>query len=134
MPFTRITVREGWSESELQTLSYTLHEVLVAEFSVPPRDRFQVIDVLPAQRLIYDTHYLSGGRSERYVLLHIVAGKARTTEQKRLTYQRLSERLQRQLNLNPDDLMIIIQQTHAENWSFSGGKMFELEMIPSDLK
>lgn len=130
MPFTRITVREGWSEADLHTLSDTLHEVLVAEFSVPPRDRFQAIEVLSPQHFIYDSHYLSGGRSERYVLLNIIAGKPRTTEQKRETYQCLSELLHQRLHLNPDDLMIIIQQTHAEDWSFSGGKMFELGMIP----
>ncbi|UVC31699.1 tautomerase family protein [Pantoea sp. SOD02] len=126
MPMTRITVREGWSDADLQTLSDTLHEVLVAEFNVPPDDRFQVIESLAVQRFIYDRHYLSGGRSDRYVLLNIVAGKPRSVEQKCATYQVLSKRLQQRLNLDPNDLMIIIQQTQPEDWSFSGGKMFEL--------
>ncbi|MCA1177346.1 MULTISPECIES: tautomerase family protein [unclassified Pantoea] len=132
MPFTRITVRHGWSEADLKVLSDTLHEVLVAEFNVPLRDRFQVIEVLPEQRLIYDAHYLSDGRSERYVLLHIVAGKTRSEAQKRKTYQRLSDLFHERLQLRPADLMIIIQQTNAEDWSFSGGEMFELGMIPQD--
>ncbi len=126
MPFTRITVRDVWSDADLQTLSDTLHEVLVAEFNVPPDDRFQVIESLAVQRFIYDRHYLSGGRSDRYVLLNIVAGKPRSVEQKCATYQVLSERLQQRLNLDPNDLMIIIQQTQPEDWSFSGGKMFAL--------
>lgn len=125
MPFTRITVRDGWSDADLQTLSDTLHEVLVAEFNVPPDDRFQVIELLAAPRFIYDRHYLSGGRSDHYVLLNIVAGKPRSLKQKRATYQVLSERLQQRLNLEPYDLMIIIQQTQPEDWSFSGGKMFD---------
>lgn len=132
MPFTRITVRHGWSEADLKVLSDTLHEMLVAEFNVPLRDRFQVIEVLPEQSLIYDAHYLSEGRSERYVLLHIVAGKTRSEAQKRKTYQGLSEEFHKRLQLSPADLMIIIQHTNAEDWSFSGGKMFELGMIPQD--
>ncbi|WP_182057922.1 tautomerase family protein [Pantoea sp. ME81] len=132
MPFTRITVRHGWNEADLKVLSDTLHEVLVAEFNVPLRDRFQVIEVLPEQRLIYDAHYLSDGRSERYVLLHIVAGKTRSEAQKRKTYQRLSEQFHERLQLSPADLMVIIQYTNAEDWSFSGGKMFVLGMIPKD--
>ncbi|WP_312664574.1 tautomerase family protein [Pantoea sp. CTOTU49201] len=126
MPFTRITVRDGWSDADLQTLSDTLHEVLVAEFNVPHDDRFQVIESLAVQRFIYNRHYLSGGRSDRYVLLNIVAGKPRSVEQKCATYQVLSKRLQQRLNLDPNDLMIIIQQTQPEDWSFSGGKMFAL--------
>jgi len=65
MPFSRITVRDGWSDADLQTLSETLHEVLVAEFNVPASDRFQVIETVSAQRFIYDRSYLSGGRSDR---------------------------------------------------------------------
>ncbi|ADU71481.1 tautomerase family protein [Pantoea sp. At-9b] len=129
MPFTRILVREGWRDDDLQTLSDTLHEVLVAEFSVPPTDRFQLIESLPAARFIYDRHYLSGGRSDRYVLFSLVAGKSRSTEQKRSFYRVLSERLQQRLDLDPNDVMVVIQQTSAEEWSFSGGEMFDLSMI-----
>lgn len=129
MPVTRIMVREGWCDADLQTLSETLHEVLVAEFSVPPTDRFQIIETLPASRFIYDRHYLSGGRSDRYVLFSLVAGKSRTTTQKRTFYRVLSERLQQRLNLDPDDVMVVIQQTCAEEWSFSRGEMFDLSMI-----
>jgi len=91
--------------------------------------RIQVIESLAAPRFIYDRHYLSGGRSDRYVLLNIVAGKPRSAEQKRATYRVLSERLQQRLNLDPNDLMIIIQQTQPEDWSFSDGKMLDLGMI-----
>lgn len=129
MPFARIMVREGWSDADLQTLSDTLHEVLVAEFSVPPTDRFHIIESLPAARFIYDRHYLSKGRSDRYVLFSLVAGKSRSTEQKRTFYRVLSERLRQRLDLDPSDVMVVIQQTSAEEWSFSGGEMFDLSMI-----
>lgn len=123
----RERIRHG--ASNITSGKDTLHEVLVAENNVPPDDRFQVIESLAAPRFIYDCHYLSGGRSDRYVLLNIVAGRPRSAEQERATYRVLSERLQQRLNLDPNDLMIIIQQTQPEDWSFSGGKMFDLGMI-----
>lgn len=100
-----------------------------AHISRRGQQRIQVIESLAAPRFIYDRHYLSGGRSDRYVLLNIVAGKPRSAEQKWATYWVLNERLQQRLNLDPNDLMIIIQQTQPEDRSFSGGKMLDLGMI-----
>lgn len=129
MPFTRITVREGMSEAALQQISDILHRALTQEFSVPETDRFQVIEVLAAQRRIYDAHYLSGTRNDDFILFHIVAGKPRTREQKQRFYALLSEQLKVRLKIHPDNVMVIIQFNRAEEWSFSGGKMYCSEAL-----
>lgn len=48
MPFTRITLRQGYSEAALYQISTLLQQALVAEFDVPEHDCFQLIEMLPA--------------------------------------------------------------------------------------
>ncbi|MGE0970466.1 tautomerase family protein [Klebsiella sp. WOUb02] len=123
MPLTRITLRAGYDDEWIARLSALFQQTLVDEFAVPPADKFQFIDVLPAARCIVDPHYLSGGRSEDYLLFHIFAGKPRSAQQKKRFYRRLCDRLQAELGVAPDDVMVVIQFNHAEDWSFSRGEM-----------
>lgn len=129
MPLTRIVLQEGPSEQALRTLSTLLHDTLVAEFAVPPDDCFQVIETLPAGRLIYNRHYLTGARSENFTLFLITAGKPRSREQKQNFYRVLAARLHEALGIHPDDVMIVIQFNTAEEWSFGGGRMFTPEAL-----
>ena len=73
---------------------------------------------------MFDRHYLSGGRSEGFMVLQITAGRPRTREQKQDFYRVLNERLEREIGVSPDDVMVIIQFNQAEDWSFSRGQMF----------
>jgi phenylpyruvate tautomerase PptA (4-oxalocrotonate tautomerase family) len=124
MPLTRIVCRDTLSEEALTRISDTLHDCLVREFAVPPRDKFQIIERLPASQRIYDKHYLSGGRSHDFILVLITAGKPRSTEQKRRFYQALSEGLAENVGISPEDVMVTIQFNQAEDWSFSRGEQF----------
>ncbi|GKX59652.1 tautomerase family protein [Leminorella grimontii] len=126
MPFTRIILREGYGDARLRQISDVLHQALVDTFAVPQDDRFQVIEALPAGRRVYHPRYLTGQRSEDFILFHIVAGKPRSREQKAALYQALSARLHAEVGIEPDDVMVVIQFTHPEDWSFGNGVMFEL--------
>jgi len=124
MPLTRIVCRETLSEEAVAIISDTLHECLVREFAVPLQDKFQIIERLPARQRVYDRHYLSGGRSDDFVLVLITAGKPRSTEQKRRFYRALSEGLSAKVGISPEDVMVTIQFNQAEDWSFSRGEQF----------
>lgn len=129
MPLTRISLREGRPADQLKIISDTLHQTLVDEFDVPVDDRFQIIDIYPADRLIYDPHYLAGVRSNNYILFHIIAGKKRSRQQKQNFYRILTSRLVTLLGMSPDDVMVIVQFTAAEDWCFSNGQLLELETL-----
>ena len=129
MPFTRITLREGYSDARLTQISDTLHQCLVEEFAVPPDDRFQVFETLPARQRVFDKHYKSGGRSEDFIQFHIVAGKPRTKAQKQNFFRLLNTRLNNQLGIQPDDVMVMIQFNTADEWSFSHGRMLSEEAL-----
>lgn len=123
MPLTRISLGTAWRPAEFAQLSALFHECLVAEFDVPSADRFQFIERAADEQRIYDPHYLSEGRSARFVLFHIFAGKPRSRAQKQGLYRRLCARLDDEMAVSPQDVMVVIQFNQLEDWSFSAGKM-----------
>lgn len=127
MPFTRISLRPGYSDAQIARISDLLQQSLEAEFAVPPGDRFQIFEEIPARRHIFDRHYKSGGRSDKFIQFHILAGKPRTAAQKQNLCRRLCEELHRTLAIHPDDVMVMIQFNTAEEWSFSRGQMLSEE-------
>lgn len=129
MPITRITLRQGYSVAALRQLSGLLQQTLVAEFDVPGQDCFQIIEMLPAVQRVFDRHYLSGGRSDDFVLFQITAGRPRSRQQKQQFYHSLCTVLQREMGIDPDDVMIVIQFNSTEEWSFSGGRMLAQEAL-----
>ncbi|MDU6211264.1 MAG: tautomerase family protein [Klebsiella pneumoniae] len=100
MPLTRISLGTAWRPAEFAQLSALFHECLVAEFDVPSADRFQFIERAADEQRIYDPHYLSEGRSARFVLW-----------------------LDDEMAVSPQDVMVVIQFNQLEDWSFSAGKM-----------
>lgn len=122
MPFARISLRRGKSVEYLQALSQGLHDALVESFEVPLEDRFQVIHQHEPGELIFDPGYLGGPRSHDFVLIAITAGRPRSTETKRRFYQNLAQKLKRAPGLDPEDVMVVITSTKAEDWSFGGGR------------
>jgi phenylpyruvate tautomerase PptA (4-oxalocrotonate tautomerase family) len=129
MPLTRITVREGMSDARLQQLSALYHQTLVEVFDVPPEDKFQILEALPARALVYHPHYQTGRRDGDFILFQILAGKPRSTAVKQRLYERLAERLHTDLGIHPDNLMVVIQLNGSEEWSFGRGLMCRQEVI-----
>ncbi|WP_429147699.1 tautomerase family protein [Aeromonas rivipollensis] len=128
MPLTRITVREGMSDARLQQLSDLYHQTLVEVFNVPPEDKFQILEALPARALVYHPHYQTGRRDGDFILFQILTGKPRSTVVKQRLYERLAERLHAELGIHPDNLMVVIQLNGSEEWSFGRGLMFRQEV------
>jgi len=81
--------------------------------------------------LIYDPDYLSGPRSQDYVLIAISAGRRRSTDTKRAFYRRLAELLQQAPGIRPQDVMVVISTTEAEDWSFGEGRASMREQAAS---
>ena len=129
MPFTRIYLRPGYSDAQIARISDLLQQSLEAEFAVPPGDRFQIFEEIPARLHLFDRHYKSGGRSDKFIQFHILAGKPRTAAQKQNFCRRLCEELHRTLAIHPDDVMVMIQFNTAEEWSFSRGQMLSEERL-----
>lgn len=128
MPMSRISLLKGKSPEYLKALSDALHQALVEAYEVPLKDRFQIISQHEANELVFDPDYLSHQgqrRSDDFVLIQITAGRQRSAATKAGFYQRLTELLAASPGIRAVDVMVIIQTTAAEDWSFSGGAIYD---------
>ncbi len=121
MPYVRISLIKGKSPEYIKKLSDGIHQSLVESFEVPQDDRFQVIHQHEAYELVFDKHYMGGPRSENYVLICVTAGRVRSTKVKQDFYQNLVESLNKLIGIRPEDVMVVINTTQADEWSFSNG-------------
>lgn len=126
MPFTRIALPETrlpqWQPVISQVLQYTLENT----FAVPAGDCFQFFDGYKEGMRVFDAYYLCAKerpRSADFVFFHLTGGKPRSIEQKQAFYRTLTTELQAELNIHPNDVMIVLSFTQLEDWSFSGGEM-----------
>lgn len=121
MPMARISLLKGKSSKYLRALSDSLHQALVDAFETPANDRFQIIHQHEPGELIFDRHYMGGPRSDDFVLICITAGKIRTAATKQAFYKKLIQLLAKTPGIQPEDIMVVINTTQSEDWSFSCG-------------
>ena len=122
MPLVEITLRRGPSEEFLRSLGDAVHEALVAEANVPPDDRFQIFHLVEASHLMAHPSYGGVSRSEGLVIIRITLNTGRTLEIKKSLYAAMGRRLERAVDLRPDDLLICLVEVAKENWSFGRGE------------
>ncbi|WP_226469611.1 tautomerase family protein [Luteimonas panaciterrae] len=122
MPYARISLHRGKSPEYLRQLSDGVYRAMREAFDVPEHDRFQVIHQLDPGELVFDRDYLGGPRSDDFVLIAITAGRPRDGATKRAFYARTVELLAQAPGIAPEDVMIVIQTTTSDDWSFGGGR------------
>jgi len=132
MPYARISLLRGKSPAYLQALSNNLYGALVDTFEVPATDRFQIIHQLDPGELIFDRTYLGGPRSDDFVLIALTTGRPRATATKQAFYAALVERLAASPGIRPEDVMVVITTSAADEWSMSRGLTQLLEPPPGD--
>jgi phenylpyruvate tautomerase PptA (4-oxalocrotonate tautomerase family) len=121
MPFVHIALRRGQSREFLEALSAGIHRAMTEAFDVPVDYLFHAIHQHEEHELFFDRRYMGGPRSEGWVLLNITAGRPRSTQTKRRFYRRLAECLVESPGIEPGDIMVIINATQPEDWSFGNG-------------
>lgn len=122
MPFVRISLLQGKSDIYIQALADQVHQALVDAFDTPQTDRFQAIHQHRPGELIFDRNYMGGPRSDDYVLICVTAGRPRPSHVKHAFFMRLTQLLAESPGLRPEDVMVIINTTEPDEWSFASGQ------------
>ena len=123
MPLVRITLAEGRSSAERRAIAESVHQALVEAANVPLDDRFQVVEQVPPNDLIFDASYLGITRTRELVLVQIVLNAGRSVEVKKALYAALARRLGERPGLRPEDVLVSLVEVPRENWSFGNGLM-----------
>ena len=120
MPLVRISVLQG-PEGFGRKVGAVVYRSMVDTIDVPKDDNFQVITEHSRDTLVFDRGYMGIPRSDGFVSIQITLSEGRSLEKKRLLYKTLAERLQRELNVRPEDVFVNLVEVKKENWSFGLG-------------
>lgn len=122
MPFVNIYVPSGFNSETKKAISVAIQESLVTIFNVPVNDCFQVIHAVDPEHLIFPDHYLDIPHTSDLVYIYITCGNGRTIEMKKALYIAIAEKISHQTTVSINDVIIVLNETLWENWSFGQGK------------
>ena len=123
MPLVRITLAAGRTASERRRIADAVHQALVDTANVPADDRFQVVEQVPANDLIFDPAYLGIARTKDVVFVQIFLNAGRTVEVKKALYAAIARRLAERPGIRQEDVLVNLVEVARENWSFGSGLM-----------
>ncbi len=123
MPLVTVTVRKPTPSAVKAKVLDAIHAALVSS-GVPPADRFQRVLELDAEDFRFDPSYpdLRSERGEDFVLIEIVLSAGRSVKVKKTLLEALMGALAA-CGLNPENVMVVFEETTWECWSFGGGRL-----------
>lgn len=126
MPLLYFNVLEGRTDAELKAMLDAAHRAMLAAFTVPERDRYQIVNEHKPSRMIVEDTGLDIPRSDKVVVVQVVS-RPRGKEAKQKFYRLLVEELEKSCGIAPTDVMVSIIENTDEDWSFGLGRAQFLE-------
>jgi phenylpyruvate tautomerase PptA (4-oxalocrotonate tautomerase family) len=121
VPVTRIAIREGKTAEYQQALLDEIYDAMRETVAIKEGDRFMAITEHGEHAFAYGP-FLGIERSDDLVQIQIFWAPGKTVEQKLAMYRRIVERLGSNPGVRPEDVLISVTETAAENWSFGNGE------------
>jgi 4-oxalocrotonate tautomerase len=121
MPVTRIAIREGKSPEYKQALLDGIYEAMRETVAIKEGDRFMAITEHGEHEFAYGP-FLGIERSDDLVQIQVFWAPGKTVDQKLAMSRRIVERLSDSPGVRPEDVLISVNETAAENWSFGNGE------------
>ena len=121
MPLVRISLMKGRAEGFGKKVGEIVYRAMVDTINVPAKDHFQIITEHDKNSLIYDSSYLDIKRTDGVVFIQITLNEGRTVELKKAFYKAVVERLNKELGVRMEDVLISLVEVKKENWSFGNG-------------
>jgi phenylpyruvate tautomerase PptA (4-oxalocrotonate tautomerase family) len=123
MPLVRITVARGLGAERLAAMGAAVHQALVTVANVPADDRFQVIEEVPAEGMVWPPSYLGVDHRAPLAFVQIFLNAGRTVEVKKALYAALADAVATTAPIRREDVIVNLVEVARENWSFGGGVM-----------
>lgn len=129
MPLARISVPAVLPDAMARGLADAVHEGLVATCAVPPKDRFQLISVFDAGRMILDPTFPDLNRTPEASIVEILFLEGRTAGQKSALFQHIAAGAA-EVGFAGDDVMIALAENAPIDWSLGRGRSYGASHAP----
>src|SRR5580692_12061608 len=120
MPVTRIAIRQGKTSEYKRALMDEIYEAMRETVNIADGDRFMAITEHGDDGFGYGA-FLGIDRSEDLVQVQVFWAP-KPVEAKLAMYRRIVERLGANPGVRPEDVLISVVESAAENWSFGNGE------------
>ena len=117
MPVVRIEIYKDFDAGHKRKILDGVHQALVDSFKIPDSDRNQLV-----YEFDDDNFERSKNKSRSFTIIEITAFKGRSREAKRMLYQKIVENLKSSSGIEPNDIVITINEPELVNWGIQGGK------------
>ncbi len=121
MPFVRISLLQGQTPAYLKQVSDSIQAALVDSIGINPSDRLQIIEELTPEQLRISKELVGVNHQNPVILLTILLKTGRTLEMKKKLYQQIVTHLKHNVGIDSADVIIVLNELPAENWSFGHG-------------
>jgi phenylpyruvate tautomerase PptA (4-oxalocrotonate tautomerase family) len=120
MPLVRIDLMTGRTPEQITAIADAIHEAIVEVYGIPVRDRFQVVNELPAGRIVAEDAGLGFERTGGVVMIQIFTQRGRSDETKQALYARIAGGLE-SAGVAGEDVFIGYVENGPQDWSFGFG-------------
>ena len=121
MPVTRIAIRDGKSAEYQQALMEEIYQAMRETVQIKDGDQFMAITEHGPSQFAFGA-FLGIERSDDLVQIQVFWAPGKAIAAKRAMYKRIVERLGNNPGVRPEDVLICVVETAAENWSFGNGE------------
>jgi hypothetical protein len=121
MPLLRFDILKGHSESHIQNMLDGAHRAVLKAFSVPERDRYQIVHEHDTGRMVVQDTGLGIVRSQNVVVITVVS-RPRSEDSKRLFYEAVCSELMEACHISADDVVVSFIINSDADWSFGKGR------------
>lgn len=128
MPLVRISLRADTPAETQRAIGDGVHRAMVDAIGIPPGDRFQIIDQLPAEALVADPEYLGVSR-ENVVFVQITLVRGRSQEKKAALFAGIAKNLA-EAGVRAEDVAVVLTENGREDWSVGNGQQ---QLLDADL-
>ena len=122
MPLIQISLRKGKPLDYRRDLMEEVYLAMRESINTPEHDRFATITELEEGNFNNSGDYLGISRSDDIVFIQITLNAGRTTDKKKALYAKIAERLNTNLNIRTEDVVISLLEVSPEDWSLGNGK------------
>jgi phenylpyruvate tautomerase PptA (4-oxalocrotonate tautomerase family) len=123
MPLVRITLAAGRPAQYRRAVADGIHDALVETASVPPEDRFQVVEEVSAENIVWSPSYLGVDHTPDVIFVQIFLNRGRTVEVKAELYAAIAAKLGESPGVRKQDVIVNLVEVSRENWCFGDGVM-----------
>ena len=126
MPFVDIYYIENQhKEKEISDICSIVHSSMEKHFKISEDNLFQLLHPKKPEHVLKNsTFYISGVRSDKYLVIKITCTVGRTIKQKQDLYNSIVSNINKSCNIPKADILILLYETDTSAWSFGDGIAF----------